>query len=74
MQATERFLCSICGLRSSGGKHNLHPIYDFDTGYACGTCNDEVVLPARALIRKRRAKAAAILARAAEIKSEGEPE
>ena len=68
MQAKETFTCSICSLRSSGGKHNPHPIYDIHTGYACGTCNNEVVLPTRALIRKRRTKVAAMLARAAENK------
>jgi len=73
-----KFVCCICGLPSSGGSHNPHPIYEAKTGswnvqdnFACGTCNAEVVLPTRNLLRKRRAKVAKMQARVCAERTQG---
>lgn len=36
--------CSICGIRYSGFGHNADPVTD---RRCCGSCNNDVVVPAR---------------------------
>jgi hypothetical protein len=50
--------CVLCGVEFVGWGHNPEPIAPFDSGRACTTCNDTIVIPARMdnLFGKRQEK------------------